>query len=816
MANRVSGVVPNLVNGVSQQAPALRLPSQGQLQDNFYSTIIDGLKDRPPSEFLVKLKSSLADGSFTHIINRDTDERYIMFSDGSSIEVYDFDGNQKTVTAPDGDGYNYLSTATDPKNDIVALTIHDYTFIVNRKRTPTESAGVATVRNPEALVNVIQANYGKKYTIKINNTQVARYRTSNDVPTYIDASEIASILIDGTTLAGIAPDSGDSIQSLAGANIDAAHGWTVRRYGNAVYISKDNGVDFDITVEDGAGGRSMVVVKDRTQHFSDLPYFGPNGFVTEIIGADGTSMDNYWVKIDSTAASVNSQVVWKETVKPGTKLSLNPFMMPHVLIRNADGTFTFKSATWDPRKCGDDLISPPPSFVGNPIERVYLHHDRLTFLSGENVIMSRTGSFFDFYRTSATALLDDDPIDIGAAHDKVSLLKSAVPYQKQLLVFSDQTQFVLAGNNEQLTPKTASMLPVTEYVSDTIVQPVAVGTSVFFAAVRGAWEAVWEYVISYSNAGPVGEATETTDSAPSYIPAGVFKLIGTSNENIVVGLTEGDAGSIYVYRFYYQDNKKVQSSWSKWTLPGATILNGAFINSDLYLVVERSDGVYLEKLRMQPSSEDPGLGFVVRLDQRVHTSQLAAPTYNSALNNTTYTLPWSPTSETVAVTSPAAEAEHEDVLPALQLEVDAVIGHNIKLVGDTTTYPIWFGNPYERRYRFSEFFNRKPNGSGGTITLQTGRLQIDYLTLAYTKTSYFKVEVTPEGRATRTYSFTGRTLGDLGNLLGEVPVKSGSKSIPIMSRSNRVTIDIVNDSWMPSAFVNALWTGTHNEKAKDF
>lgn len=811
MANRVSGVVPNLVNGVSQQAPALRLPSQGENQENYYSTIIDGLKDRPPSESIAKLKSSLAAGAFVHIINRDVDERYVAISDGTSIEVYDFDGNAKTVTAPNG--YGYFTSATSPKDDLTALTIHDYTFLVNKNETPAAGSTVATVRDHEAMVNVIQGDYERVFIIKIGGVIKAKYKTTGSAnPDYIDTSLIAQILIDGKDLEGAAAGHGTITSSLDSSSINAAGGWTVARYGNAIHISKDDGTDFDISVQDGSGGNSLKAVKGRTQHFSDLPTKGPDGFVCEIIGDDSTSFDNYWVKIDATAAGTDNQVVWKETVKPGLTLDIDPDTMPHTLVRNADGTFTFDRATWDQRKCGDDDISPMPSFVGTPIENVYLHHDRLMFLSGENLILSRTGSFFDFFRTSATALLDDDPIDIGAAHSKVALLKSAVPYQKQMVVFSDQTQFVLAGNNDQLTPKTASLLPITEYVSDIGVHPVSVGTSIFFGAVRGDWEAVWEYVINYTANGPLGDANETTDATPSYIPSGLFKLIGTSNENVVVGLTTGDTDGLYVYRFYYQDNKKVQSSWSRFTLPGATILNGAFINSELYLVVSRSDGVYLEKLQMQPSAKDTELEFVVHLDRRVHTDDLAAPTYDSGMDTTTYTLPYNPSADTVAVTSPG----NVDVLPALQLTVASYTGATITLTGDTTDYPIWFGNTYERRYTFSEFFLRQSNGQGGSITVESGRLQVQYLTLAYNNTSYFTVEVTPLGRDTRTYAYTGRTLGAPDNLLGVVPVRSGSKVIPIMSKSNRVTIEIVNDSWMPSAFVNAIWTGTHNPKAKDF
>jgi hypothetical protein len=85
------------------------------------------------------------------------------------------------------------------------------------------------------------------------------------------------------------------------------------------------------------------------------------------------------------------------------------------------------------------------------------------------------------------------------------------------------------------------------------------------------------------------------------------------------------------------------------------------------------------------------------------------------------------------------------------------------------------------------------------MTVQTGRLQLKHLTLSYNNSSYFRIEVTPQGRQTYRYEVTGRVLGDGSNVLGSVPLRSGKKSVPILSRNDRVTIELVNESWMPSA-----------------
>ena len=50
----ISQKIPNLVNGVSQQPDDLSLFSQGQDQVNGFSSVVEGLKKRPPTEYIAK------------------------------------------------------------------------------------------------------------------------------------------------------------------------------------------------------------------------------------------------------------------------------------------------------------------------------------------------------------------------------------------------------------------------------------------------------------------------------------------------------------------------------------------------------------------------------------------------------------------------------------------------------------------------------------------------------------------------------------------------------------------------------------------
>ena len=88
----VSRTIPNLVQGVSQQPEVLRLSSQATSQINGFSSVVEGLKKRPPTNYIAKLSSSSFGNCFVHTINRDANERYVVIVKNGSIEVYDING----------------------------------------------------------------------------------------------------------------------------------------------------------------------------------------------------------------------------------------------------------------------------------------------------------------------------------------------------------------------------------------------------------------------------------------------------------------------------------------------------------------------------------------------------------------------------------------------------------------------------------------------------------------------------------------------------------------------------------------------------
>ena len=141
-------VIPSILNGVSRQPPILRASDQNEDELNTWSSMSQGLSKRPPSEFVAKITSNVSTDAHIHYINRDTSERYCVIIESGGIKVFDVaTGDEKTVNAPHG--YGYLSGSTDFR----AVTVADYTFIVNSNRTVQLAAtGADTSYDPSTYI----------------------------------------------------------------------------------------------------------------------------------------------------------------------------------------------------------------------------------------------------------------------------------------------------------------------------------------------------------------------------------------------------------------------------------------------------------------------------------------------------------------------------------------------------------------------------------------------------------------------------------------------------------------------------------------
>jgi hypothetical protein len=680
----------------------------------------------------------------------------------------------------------------------------------------------------EALIWVRAANYGQTYTVNINGTQ-ATVQTA-----------VAPVVTSGSTVTENRISSAEIAQNLI-TGLGSISGVTLARNGSVIHVTSNSAITISAT--DARANADITAILSQVQAFTELPTIAPQGYQVEITGDPGNNFDGYYVEFTPNSGTFG-EGTWSETVSPGVEYQINNTTMPHLLVRLPNGNFHFGPAdgstqggitipSWGNRVAGDYITSPDPSFIGNPINDIFIYKNRLGFLADENVILSRVREFYEFFPETVTTVLDTDPIDVVASNNRVSVLRYAVPYQDELILFSPQYQFRFNAAETVLTPATAQITVLTQFEVDVDVRPQLAGGGIVFCQANGDFTQFREFSVRGAGTALTADAQDLTGYVSAFVPSNVFKLTVNDTSNAVFALSgaTGHQDRIYVYKYFIrnagQGAERAQSSWSYWELEAADeILQVLCIRETLFCLVRYGTKIYLEKIPVQDRSPEPPTNapYPLLLDRRVSTTtetpasmRVSAGTYNSNTNTTTWTLPFTATS-TVQAWSGYSTTGNGGVLLAY-----ITSGTSISANGDWSSQPVYFGVPYNFRYRFTRFKLYKEIG-GGKAAANVERTQVRNAKLRYHETAFFKIHVIPEGRDTGVYTFDATILGSRNSALGSAQPNGynvddnrfyeGVFNIPIMSRGERCMVEIQNDTPHPCKFSTCEWIALLTGKAR--
>ena len=795
--------ISNLINGVSQQPPSLRLASQCATQENGLVTIAEGLKKRPPLEHVAKLTNKTDTDANIHFINRDPDERYIVhitsdqfstdFSSdfsGAEMEVWELDGTSKSVSGATGDVLTYFTTV-DARDNLKLFTVADFTFLLKKTVTTAKSTAVDDTRDPEGIVFIKQATNATSFLIYVDGSLVSTVAADNDAN-----DQITDLFGDLTTNLGSTFD----ITKFGGSN---------------VHLTKKDGTDFTLHAQAPEG--NCVAIKDTVVDFTDLPSRTKDGFIIRITGDPNSGTDDYWIKHNNQAEEDVGE--WVETVEPGLANSLDASTMPIQFMRTSEDpwddafaadfgetVFSLSQITWTDRVSGDATTAPDPSFIGEKLNDIFFHKNRFGFLAGENIILSELGEFFNFYNTTATDLLATDVIDLASPSNQVSILNHGIAFNEELYLFSDFAQFKLsqfaAGG---LTPTNAKLSLLTEYESDKIINPILNGRKIYFADDADGFAVIREFGIIEDLQEETAE--DITSHIPSYIKGKLFELI--PHRDTLFALSDENLNEIFVYKMLFERGVKKLSSWSKWKFKDEEKVIGLKVIEDIaYFIIVRPDGTYLDKMRLQDAKLVNLAESTTQLSFKPHLDRLTevTGTYNSGDDLTSWTIPYPDDfgSTFRVIFGPAFDGKEGDIVQGLSQTTPTTL----TATGDYSANSCFIGKEYRFLYEFTEP-TIKTEIAGRVSSLSGGVLKIRKFNIDYFNTGFFKFQVTSPGRDAFSHVHTGRILGSPLNKIGTIPFETGSFKRLILADSRDLKLEIISDSYLPCAFTGADWEGNY-------
>jgi hypothetical protein len=616
------------------------------------------------------------------------------------------------------------------------------------------------------------------------------------------------------------------------------------RSGSVIWIRSNSPISVSAT--DAKSNATITAILDEVQAFTELPTIAPVGYQVEITGDPGTNFDNYYVEFEPRSGSFG-EGGWAETVSPGVEYQVNASSMPHVLIRKSDGNFWFGKVNgqsvsgipgdvpkWGERVAGDYDTVPDPSFIGYAINDIFIYKNRLGFLADENVVLSRVREFFEFFPETVTTVLDTDPIDVVASNNRVSVLRYAVPYQDELILFSSQIQFRFNAAETVLTPATAQITVLTQFDVDVSVRPQQAGGGIFFMQSNGQWSQMREFAVRGAGTALTADAADLTGYVSSYIPDQCFKMTvnDTGNAAFIISSRVDTHGfftdyrkRIYTYKWFLRNSgggaERVQNSWSYWEFGADEVLQIVCIREILYCLMRYGNDVYLESISVLDRAEEGVFApYPMLLDRLIGTTTATAAAmrmdkgvYDPQKNETTFTLKY-PAANEVQIWS-AYDMDTTSTNKAGPVLLGSTSsGTTITTRGDWSSEEVWAGEKYEFRYRFSRFKLMQDVG-GGKAPRNVIRTQIRQAKLGYHESAFFQAKTLPEHRAEGLYTFDGTvsgvraaTIGQPKNMRESVPrYYEGVFNIPIMGRGDRVLVELLNDTPHPCKFSTCEWIG---------
>ena len=334
--------------------------------------------------------------------------------------------------------------------------------------------------------------------------------------------------------------------------------------GNGIYLWSSN--PFNIQVPD----KDLIrVMQSDVNNVAELPNQCKHDYIVKVTNSRDADEDDYYLKFIGEN-NRNGPGSWQECPQPGIISSLNPDTMPHVLQRQADGDFLVKAYDWGKRDVGDNTTNPMPTFAdgSSKINKVLFFRNRLAFLSGENVVLSRPGDLVtpSFFAKTALAVSAIDPIDISSSSTYPSDLFDGIEIPAGLVVFSTNQQFLLSADAEVLNPDTAKFRSISHYSYDKNLSPISLGTTIGYVDNTGGYCRFMEMQQIQREQEPI--VSETSKVVQEWLPTGINHLIN-SPENGLVFFQHLNTGfdSTYIYGFKYIDyGERKQAAWFRWRL----------------------------------------------------------------------------------------------------------------------------------------------------------------------------------------------------------------------------------------------------------
>ena len=284
--------------------------------------------------------------------------------------------------------------------------------------------------------------------------------------------------------------------------------------------------------------------------------------------------------------------------------------------------WTWDLIDWAPRTSGDLTTNPGPTPFKDgrtaKISTIAFFRNRLWMSSGDVVFSSREGDFTDLWLEDPGLIVDSDPIDIAASTNTFTPITSMVPFKEYMFVNTNaDTQYELLGSENQITPFTAELQPMTFYSTAPLVEPLTLGNNIFFYDA----ERLYLYL---GRGGTLSTAAELSSHCPKYLPKTYGATAVAAAQDTILSVDALSKSDVYLYTTRYRGEQVMQNAFYKFNYEGADVLSMKSWDNHVYMVMQRGSGFFIERQLMRFDEKS-----IPRLDRKQNLSITVGETLSS-------------------------------------------------------------------------------------------------------------------------------------------------------------------------------------------
>jgi hypothetical protein len=836
----------NLVGGVGRQAPNKRLPTEAENIDNALVTLQRSVEKRPGFELLSGLDDSASEVyNLPNLSTSDTDYWYYWFTINEDNRYLIVVNYKATLTDEllrifkiDADGQGYVEQDSSAFNmssqSLEYITYGNDTYEAREVLKGVTFGTQVLILNTKVKAGFTSADdgNGNYYTFNLDGTQTSsfdflgpkiQYYTSvaydtsgNPYTVSAGAHNDATIPVEDLTnnvfpTQPQAVDDFSEIEFPPSLNDWYVPNWFIQYTSGSV--SDDNRLtqivlnnlhdpdhpyydelDEDETVAWPYGGPTFGLTFPNGRgkiYYAAGPFLTqPSGYYRIVSFEENKTYDGgSW----ATDAVGKSRPYTQRVRTPDALSVIDKYRMPQAL-KLEGGSWSLDPIPWKPRLSGDTNTNPGPSVfsdvdgnaVQSEITSMAVFRSRLWMSSRDKVFSSQVNDYENLWIEDPTTIVDTDPIDVTASTNSYAEILSMTPFSNYLFINTKgDIQFELSGSENRITPFTAEMSPTTFYSTAPLVNPVLMGSQIYFFDSRRL------YLYFSDIASSVNSSVEVTEHCPDYLPDNYRAITVAAPQDMIIAVDDDNPNNLYMYVNKFSGDRVIQNSFFRYVLDeGSEVVTTRAFENYLYAVIIRDGRFWLERTLLRKEDNK-----VPRIDHYVKvTLGVGNSSYSGGTGITTYVLPWVDTSITEVILGPEwGELEN------LRVPVDSistngttttitVSGDNYSYTGATTP-TVYFGHSFNMNIELSKQFFRSEDGN-----IVDGLLSLRSMVTRHFETGDYKIVVTRNGRAATVTEFNSQIPDGLQDTLSlDITELEGELVSKLLGMADDLVISIQSD-----------------------